>query len=898
MAIVFKWIDKKWQNFINSKYPLKVKIFQLMSFCGMIASIAGAIMSAVIDVGSMIVLITLASGVFILILYFLGMKYNKHDLCGCFMVLILNCIFMPVIFFTGGGIESGSSLWYMLCLFTAFCLLEGKMLWIVLFISFICMITIYRLAYLYPEYIIPIENGWKVYLDVINALVLVTSICGCYVLFQNKIRLKEQDKVIEQSREIERLYQTKNRFFANMSHEIRTPINTIIGLNEMILREDVSPEIAENAIHIQAASRMLLSLINDVLDISKLESGKMEIIPVQYETGRMFSELVNLIWNRAHQKKLEFRVDVSPDIPSMLFGDEIRIKQIVTNLLTNAVKYTEKGTVTLIARSEYTDTNRVKLIISVKDTGIGIRKEDIHNLFNSFQRMDERTNAQIEGTGLGLSISGYLSEMMGGKITVNSVYQRGSVFTFQVEQNVMDISPMGYMDFMLKDAAAQRKRYHQSFEAPEARVLVVDDNETNLLVTKKLLRETKVRIDTARSGKECLDLTKRFYYHVIFMDQLMPEMGGAETLTKLRRQENGLCRDVPVIALTANVTTGAEQIYKDIGFNGYLAKPINFTFLEATLMKHLPRELLEYYALPEEDKENEDFIRNFSNTKKKRIYITTDYLCDLPKVCLKRYDIGLMHSYVKINNARFSDGNEISAKNFIEYLEHSDSEIATECAQVEEYETFFSNALGIAEHVIHIAPAQNISVGFQRASIAAQGFDHVTVVDSNYLSTGLGLISISAADMAENGSSVQEILDRIERLKHLVSSSAILESSDYMFRNKRISRIVKELCNTFQLHLVIRVKNGTITPIKVINGKMSDAYRKYIRKTLKDKKDISSRVAFITHTGCTERQIKEFKREIAKYQNFENIFVEKASATVSCNCGPGSMELTFMRKDK
>ena len=894
---MIKWVHKKWQDFISSDYPMKVKIFQLLAFCGVIASIAGAIMSAVIDVGSMIVLITLAGAIFIILLYFLGMKYNKQDICSCFMVLFLNCIFMPIVFFTGGGIESGSSLWYMLCLFTTFCLLEGKMLWIGLSVSYACMVVIYRLAYRYPEYIIPIENSWKTYLDVMNALVLVTSICGFFVLFQNKIRRKEQDKVIEQSREIERLYQTKNRFFANMSHEIRTPINTIIGLNEMILREDVSPEIAENATHIQEASRMLLALINDVLDISKLESGKMEIIPVQYETGRMFSELVNLIWIRAHEKKLDFRVDVSPDIPSMLFGDEVRIKQIVTNLLTNAVKYTEKGSVTLIARCEQTDTNRVKLIISVKDTGIGIRKEDMHNLFNSFQRMDERTNAKIEGTGLGLSISGYLSEMMGGKITVNSIYQRGSVFTFQLEQNVVDVTPMGYMDFMLKDTTAQRKKYHQSFEAPEARVLIVDDNETNLLVTKKLLRETKVRIDTARSGKECLELTKRFYYHVIFMDQLMPEMGGAETLSKLRRQENGLCRDVPVIALTANVTTGAEQIYKDIGFNGYLAKPINFTLLEATLMKHLPRELLEYYILPEEEEEKEDFIRTISNTKKKRIYITTDCLCDLPKACLKRYDIGLMHSYVKIDNARFSDGKEISAKNFIEYLEHNDSEITTQCAQVEEYETFFANALGIGEHVIHIAPAQNISVGYQRALAAAQGFDHVTVVDSEHLSTGLGLIAVSAADMAENGGSVQEILEKIERLKHLVSSSVIVESADYMFRNKRVNRTVKDLCTAFQLHLVMRMKNGTITPFKAKHGKMQDAYRSYIRTALKDKKDIDTQVAFITHTGCTARQINEFKSEVVKYQKFENIFVEKASATVSCNCGPGSMGLTFMRKE-
>ena len=611
----------------------------------------------------------------------------------------------------------------------------------------------------------------------------------------------------------------------------------------------------------------------------------------------MFSELVNLIWIRAHEKKLEFKLDISPEIPSMLFGDEVRIKQVVTNLLTNAVKYTQKGYITLTARSEMKDNNKVLLTISVRDSGIGIRKEDMQHLFQSFQRVDEGTNAGIEGTGLGLSISHQLVEMMGGKISVDSIYQKGSVFTVQIEQDIVNENPMGHMDFMTRGSSHRRKKYKQIFEAPDARVLVVDDNEMNLLVAKKLLRETKIQVDLAKSGRECLDLTKQHYYHVIFMDHMMPERDGVETLHRLRMQENGLCREIPVIALTANVMAGADQLYRDKGFQGYLAKPISGSLMEAILLKFLPKELVEYNAV-ESEEENEQMIQNVTTTKRKKIHITTDCVCDLPKGFLEHYDIETMYCYVQTETGRFCDINEITSDNLLEYLATANGKAKSQTATVEEYETFFSNALSVGEQVIHISTAQKIGGGYKMAVAAAQGFDNVTVVESGHLSSGLGLMVMRAAHMVRRGLTVEEIVQDLEKIKTRISTSFVVPSADALYRNEKISYNVKKFCEVFDLHLILAVKKGKLVLNGIKSGNMKHVYTDYIREHFKGKKNIDTRLLFITYAGCSSKQLREFKKEIEKYQSFERIEVQKASATISSNCGLGTMGVLYIKNGK
>lgn len=890
---------RRWmRKFYDSGETREVRMFQVIAIGGIIASGLGTITSAVTGLPLVVLVGTLLGGVVLYALMHIVRRTQKTQLCSCILIVGLNVFLIPISYFSGGGIRSGLGVWFVLGIFITFLLLKGVAFWLMSVVSFTSMIVTYVVSYLHPELVVPFESELMSYQDMVFSILIVALVVGLVIRFQNYIYEEEQKKVVAQKEELERVYETKNRFFANMSHEIRTPINTIIGLNEMILREDVSDEIAENAIHIQEASKMLLALINDVLDMSKIESGKMEIVPVQYETGAMFSELVNIIWIRAHEKKLEFKIDISREIPSMLYGDEVRIKQIVTNLLTNAVKYTQKGYVTLTARGEQIGNNRILLTISVKDSGIGIKKEDMQYLFQSFKRVDEGKNSHIEGTGLGLSISSQLVSMMGGKITVDSIYQQGSVFTVQIEQDIVDINPMGRMDFMSRGTGQKRKRYQQSFEAPDAKVLIVDDNEMNLIVAKKLLRGTKIQVDLAKSGKECLDCTKHKLYNVIFMDHMMPQMDGVETLSKLRVQKNGLCRETPVIALTANVVPGADKIYRDMGFQGYLAKPITGSLLEAILLKYLPKELVEYNALSEEEEDDEQLIRLVSSKRKKKVYITTDCVCDLPEEAFKQYEIGDMYYYVGTGTARFCDISEITSGNLLEYLGTQKEHVKTQCASVEEYETFFANALGIGEQVIHISMAQYASAGYKTALAAAQGFDNVTVVDSGHLSSGLGLMVLYAADLAKKGHQAKEILDELERLKTRISTSFIVPSPDCLYRSGRIGKQVRDICEMLKLHPVLKLKRSKIVVGGIKSGSIRQSYASYIRNMLKGKKNIDTRVLFVTYAGCTVRQQKEFIEEVNKYQKFDKIILQKASATISSNCGLGAMGIIFMEQEK
>lgn len=382
----------------------------------------------------------------------------------------------------------------------------------------------------------------------------------------------------------------KSRFLSNMSHEIRTPINAIMGMNEMILREAINPSIREYAENIRSASENLLGLVNDILDFSKIEAGKMEILPVEYEISSVLNDLVNMVKARAEKKGLELHVEASPELPTLLFGDEIRIKQVTTNILTNAVKYTEKGSVTLRVSFEKAGGQNIRLRFAVQDTGIGIKPEDLDKLYNAFERIEEARNRTIEGTGLGMNITKRLLELMGSRLEVESVYGEGSTFAFTVEQRVVNWSPIGNFEEAYRRTAVRQQAYRESFTAPEAQVLIVDDTKMNLTVMRGLLKATKVQLDEAESGQEALALTEKKKYDVIFLDHRMPGMDGVETLVSLRMQLHGKNSETPVVCLTANAVSGAREWYLERGFNDYLTKPVRGEQLEAMLLKYLPPE--------------------------------------------------------------------------------------------------------------------------------------------------------------------------------------------------------------------------------------------------------------------------------------------------------------------
>ena len=375
---------------------------------------------------------------------------------------------------------------------------------------------------------------------------------------------------------------SKAKFLANMSHEIRTPINVVIGMNEMILRENNDATINEYAGNIKSASQMLLALINDVLDFSKIEAGKLQIVEADYSLSSLLNDVILGADIRAKQKQLQLELDIDETMPSVLYGDEIRIKQVLNNILSNAVKYTEKGKVTFSAKGIYKD-NKIVLVLAVKDTGIGISKEDMGHLFDSFQRLEMSKNRYIQGSGLGLNIAKQLIELMDGTIEVESEHGKGSCFTVTIPQIIVDSKAMGTPSHKEETATVTKTE----FVAPGANVLVVDDNRMNRAVIRALMKHTQIQLDMASSGTECLKMTKNKKYDLILMDHMMPEPDGIQTLHMLREDENNVNQYTAVVVLTANAIEGMKEQYLQEGFADYLSKPIEIERLEEVLVKYL-----------------------------------------------------------------------------------------------------------------------------------------------------------------------------------------------------------------------------------------------------------------------------------------------------------------------
>lgn len=426
-------------------------------------------------------------------------------------------------------------------------------------------------------------------LGIIFMSLIVAGIVNSLITEQNHRLLDALRKEKRSQQEAEAANMAKSSFLANMSHEIRTPINAILGMNEMILREEKDPAIRGYAGNIQASGNSLLSIVSDVLDISKIESGKLEIIPVDYEVNSLISDCCNMAACRAKAKELELLVECADNVPMKLCGDETHIRQIIMNLLTNAVKYTEKGTVKLIVSGRFTDGGFV-LKVDVSDTGIGIAEENLPQLFTQFQRFDLQRNRNIEGTGLGLSIVKRLCDLMSGTITARSVLGSGSTFTVELPQKVVDSTPCGGVN--LNYSAGAEHEYHHSFEAPEAKILAVDDLPVNLLVIANLLKETRIKIDTAGSGRECMDKCSQQKYDLILMDHMMPEMDGVQTFEKLHGDKSSPNFETPVIMLTANALAGMREQYMDVGFADYVSKPVRGAKLEEAIRRNLPESLI------------------------------------------------------------------------------------------------------------------------------------------------------------------------------------------------------------------------------------------------------------------------------------------------------------------
>lgn len=405
--------------------------------------------------------------------------------------------------------------------------------------------------------------------------------------------LRQKNKELEAARNaVEKAENARDIFLANMSHELRTPINTMLGLNELILRESQEEAVKEYARDIRQAGNILLALVSDILDFSKLEADKMELTEGIYDVSSLLNDLINSISVQQRRKKLDLVLEIAQDVPYKLFGDEIHIRQIIGNLLSNAVRYTDKGRITLHLSWKEVSKDSIEIYVIVKDTGIGIKEEDIPKLFQAFQRMDSTIRSKDDRTGLGLAITQRLLELMGSKLEVQSVYGKGSAFSFKIIQKVVDMEPLGDFEKQYRESLRSIEDYHEKFIAPMGRILIVDDNAMNLAVAQGLLKGTRLQIDVAASGEECLELIKRKTYHLICMDHMMPVMDGVQTLHAIRALEGNPSRNIPVIALTANAVAGAREFYLKEGFQDYLTKPIDADKFENILIEYLPENVV------------------------------------------------------------------------------------------------------------------------------------------------------------------------------------------------------------------------------------------------------------------------------------------------------------------
>ena len=884
------FVIKKWFEIITDhRISLRERMFRIVTGVCMIAITFTLPMGR--SIWNILILLLSLTAMTVIVKYSIRQK-RIH--LGATLIAMLLLILFPITFFSAGGFYSGVPEWFVLCFIYVCITLQGRRRVVFFGLCTAETMLCYGTAFYFPALAAPSSQHDALF-DSAFSMIMVGLLTSILLMFLNKMYEEENALSQRQKKEIEELNRAENHFFSSMSHEIRTPINTIIGLNEIILREHISEEVAENARNIQGASKLLLSLINDILDISKIKSGKMEIVNVSYETGALFSEIVNMIWIKAKEKDLEFKLHVDPSIPSMLCGDEVRIKQVLINLLNNAVKYTSAGSVSLSVRCERLGVNRVRVWYSVEDTGQGVKKENIPYIFNAFRRVDEGRNRYIEGTGLGLSIVHQLVELMGGEISVNSVYTKGSTFIVSLEQDIVDEKELGTFTLASRSRVHEGETYRQSFEAPDAHILVVDDNDMNLMVVKKLLAETKIQIDTASSGAECLRLTQNHHYDCILMDHLMPEMDGIECLHALRVQPAGLCQVVPVVALTANAGSDNQLLYRREGFSGYLAKPVSGALLEAAVLSILPKSLVRLNEEAQQSEIEKDILI-FEQSQRRSVLITTDSVCDLPESLRRTFGIPVCPYYVCTETGRFLDEQELCPDELLMHIaggRKGDSQPP----EVEDYERFFAQKLTEAQNVIHISMAKHVSDGYRNAKEAAKSFDNVTVVDSGHLSSGMGLAVLCAAYMAEHHAGKEEILETVKRMERFISSAFIINSTHMMCQSGRIPKRVQILCDALLLHPVLELKKSRMVVGGMVMGSFTHAAKKYVRKTLQNTGNIDRRILFLTYSGMDEKRLQYIQNLVRQYCPFERVYLQKASSAIASNCGPDSFGLLFLRRD-
>ena len=882
------------KHFLGRHLGLRERTFRVILVSAMLMAVLGLGEELLLG-NSTQMLFTLSMVSVVLIgTMFITFHFRKFELSSILIGVLLILVMFPFIFFTSGGIDGGATSWFSLGIMYCFLMFDGPVLILFLILAVAADVGCYVFGYYHPRAITPIGALENVYLDSAFGVIIIGLVIGLIMKYQSGIYRSEREIAEDKNRELAEVSTSKNLFFAKISHEIRTPINTIIGLNEINLRNDLPDDVVENCYSISNAGEMLLSLVNELLDISSIETSRMSIYESEYSTKQLFYNAIDLLSMRMKEKDLKFSVDIYSGMPILLKGDEKRIEQIVVNLLTNALKYTDSGYVMMQVYTEPIMDDRVNLVVSVEDSGMGIKREDLANIFDYFYRVQDGATHAIEGTGLGLAITKQLVDIMGGELTVDSIYTKGSTFTLRVPQTVVDATPIGRIDFLSRERGNKATHYVPSFEAPEARVLLVDDNNMNLTVAQKLLAETKVQIDTATSGAVALGMTAKKYYHVIFLDYLMPDMDGGQTLARIRTQENGFCRETPVICLTGNAQSDMQAFGQEHTFDGFIQKPVRGDQLEDEILKSIPPEIVEYRRNMLEGEGEEEAPRAMVRRRKK-LAITTDSLADVSDDIAEEYRIHRIYVYIETENGRFVDTKEIDTKNISNYLSASTSKALAVSPSVEDYENFFANVLTEAEEIIHISLAAFAGESYKHALEASDCFGKVHVIDSGQLSAGMALQVISAARMAQEGMPVDAILTRLAELKGRIRCSFQFPSVRVMYQRKFISNFALRVFGRFSLRAVMDVTQKGFWLYSVGPGTLPNARKRFIRKLLRNRFRVNKDIVYITHSACSVKEVDEIVAEVKRLIKFKEIFVEQASVGNSCNAGLGTIGIAFFK---
>ena len=886
------------ENFLNYLYDssidMKDRTFVLFSFAEMFALLIN-VLYGFFFLGEELVP-TLATLVFILFGAFVIIKLmKKKDLKRARIILSLILVFImrPAMFFAKGGIRNGTLIMFLMGAYYLVIVLDGKFRIFMLVCDTAITIAMSTWAYYRPDLltVYPPANEYKASIaNYIMGLLILTMI----ITFWVKILQRETKIAEEKTKEAEELNKSQNRFFSSMSHEIRTPINTVLGMNEIILRqEDASEEIKKDARNIQGAGKLLLALINDILDISKIEAGKMDVVPVDYDVSSLLSEIVNMIWLKAQDKGLEFKVGIDPNVPQKLYGDEVRIKQILINLLNNAVKYTPEGFVSLYMECEPAADDKVLLRINVTDSGMGIKADALPHLFDTFQRQDEEKNRYIEGTGLGLSIVKQLVELMDGQIKVDSVYTQGTTFLVEVTQGVSSTETVGDINVFSSGGLSGDEKFEHSFHSPDGRILIVDDNEMNLTVESKLLDGTELTVDLSESGADALQKTLKTKYDVIFMDHLMPGMDGIECYGQIRRQEGGLNRNTPIIALTANAGGENIELYNNTGFDGYLVKPVSGKQLEDMLISFIPQEKLIMAKNNEIAGSSMSTAKGYA--KKRQVVIATDTMSDIPQSTIRDLLISIIPVRVRTDDGLFRDLYDIDSDELLHYMEDGTKTVTSVPPSKEDLIKFFAAELKRAHNVIFISHA-SISEEYANAVEASKTFGNVTVINTHSTSTSVGVLAMIAARLAQQNVRMEEIVSQVKSAAEMLKSSFVIKNTDFLARRGLVSPAVNNILNTLWLRPVLRMKDEKFGVHKFLFGNDRKCYAKFIKESLSSKVHPDKEFVFVTYAGIDEKDLEFIEEQIKSVVDFKHIIFQKASAGLVSNTGPGTFGLTFFEK--